>query len=83
LRKPRRISSLEETSQDITSIDSTQRGRGLSTSAVSALVNELISLGKEPVLWVAEDNYSVKHIYEKIGFEKAEHTLLGFKTREP
>ena len=44
-------------------------------------MKELISLGKEPVLWVAQDNYPTKHVYEKIGFKKTEHILLGFKAR--
>jgi GNAT superfamily N-acetyltransferase len=57
------------------------RGRGLATSAVSALVREWIGLGKEAVLWVAEDNIPAKRIYEKIGFQRTEHVLLGFKAR--
>lgn len=55
------------------------RERGLATSACSALVKELIELGKEPVLWVAKDNVPARRIYEKIGLTKTEHTLLGFK----
>jgi GNAT superfamily N-acetyltransferase len=61
--------------------DPALRGRRLSTSAVSTLVAELFALGKEPVLWVAEDNFPAKHVYEKIGFKKTKHVLLGFKAR--
>jgi GNAT superfamily N-acetyltransferase len=57
------------------------RGRGLATSAVSALVREWIRLGKEAALWVAEDNIPARRIYEKIGFQRTEHVLLGFKAR--
>jgi len=57
------------------------RGRGLATSASSALVEELISLGKEAVLWVAKANVPARRVYEKIGFKRTEHTLLGFKAR--
>jgi len=57
------------------------RGRGLATSACSALVKEIIKLGKEAVLWVAEDNLPAKWVYEKIGSQKTEHVLLGFKAR--
>jgi len=57
------------------------RGRGLSTSAVSFLVKEMINIGKEAVLWVAEDNLPARRTYEKIGFQKTEHVLLGFKAR--
>ena len=58
-----------------------RRSRGLSTSVVSALVKEIINLGKEAVLWVAEDNLPAKRLYEKIGFQKTEHIILGFKAR--
>jgi len=57
------------------------RGRGLATSACSALVKEVIALGREAVLWIAEDNLPAKRVYEKIGFQKTEHVLLGFKAR--
>lgn len=57
------------------------RGRGLATSASSALVEELISLGKEAVLWVAKANVSARRVYGKLGFKRTEHTLLGFKAR--
>ena len=55
------------------------RSRGLATSACSALVEELISLGKEAVLWVAKANLPAIKVYEKIGFKKTKHTLLGFR----
>jgi GNAT superfamily N-acetyltransferase len=58
------------------------RGKGLATSAVSALVREWIRLGKEAVLWVAEDNIPANRVYEKIGFQRTEHVLLGFKARK-
>ena len=58
------------------------RCKGLATSAVSALVKEIINLGKDAVLWVAEDNLPARQIYEKLGFQKAEHVLLGFKARK-
>lgn len=57
------------------------RGNGLATSACSALMEELISLGKEAVLWVATDNLPARKVYKKIGFLKTEYTLLGFKAR--
>ncbi|MDH5795078.1 MAG: GNAT family N-acetyltransferase [Candidatus Bathyarchaeota archaeon] len=57
------------------------RNRGLATSASSALVAELIRLGKEPVLWVAKDNLPARRIYEKIGFRRTGHVLLGFKAK--
>lgn len=57
------------------------RGSGFATSASSRLVKELIDLGKEVVLWVAKDNLPARRVYEKIGFEKTEHVLLGFKAR--
>ena len=59
------------------------RGRGLATTASSALVEELIKLGKEVVLWVAKDNKPARKVYEKIGFEKTKHILLGFKAKRP
>jgi len=58
------------------------RGRGLATSAVSALAKEIINLGKAAVLWVAEDNAPARHVYEKIGFQKTQHVLLGSKARK-
>ncbi|MEM2106108.1 MAG: GNAT family N-acetyltransferase [Candidatus Bathyarchaeia archaeon] len=58
------------------------RGKGLATSAVSAIVKEIINLGKDAVLWVAEDNAPARHVYEKIGFQQTQHTLLGFKARK-
>jgi len=57
------------------------RSRGLATSACSALAVELMGVGKTPVLWVAEDNIPARKVYEKIGFERTEHKLLGFKAR--
>lgn len=58
------------------------RGRGLATSAVSILVKEIISLGKDAMLWVADDNIPAKQIYEKIGFQRTKHILLGFKAKK-
>jgi len=55
--------------------------RGFATSAVSALVKEIINLGKEAALWVADDNLPARRIYERLGFQKTEHVLLGFKAR--
>jgi len=57
------------------------RGTGLATSASSALVKELISLGKEVVLWVAKDNLPARKVYEKMSFKKTKHFLLGFKAK--
>jgi GNAT superfamily N-acetyltransferase len=57
------------------------RSRGLATSACSALVEEVLRLGKEALLWVAEDNLPARRVYEKVGFEKTGHILLGFKAR--
>lgn len=58
------------------------RGKGLATSVVSALAKEIINLGKDAVLWVAEDNIPARHVYKKIGFQRTQHVLLGFKTRK-
>lgn len=41
------------------------RNKGLATSASSALVEELTSLGKEPILWVAKDNLPARKVYKK------------------
>jgi hypothetical protein len=57
------------------------RNRGLATSAVSALTEEIISMGKEAVLWVAEDNFPARRVYERMGFESTKYSLLGFKAR--
>jgi len=57
------------------------RNRGLATSASSALVAELIRLGKEPVLWVARDNLAARRLYEKLGFRETGHVLLGFRAK--
>ena len=57
------------------------RGRGLATSACSALVAEAIRLDRQALLWVAEDNVPARRVYEKIGFKPTGHTLLGFKAR--
>jgi len=58
------------------------RNEGLATSACSALVRGLLEMGKTPVLWVAEDNFPARRIYEKTGFRRTEHTLLGFKAKK-
>ena len=47
----------------------------------SALVEELIGLGKEAVIWVAKDNLPARRVYEKIGFKKTGHVLLGFRAK--
>jgi len=57
------------------------RRKGYATSACSALVQELIDLGKEAMLWVARDNLPAISVYEKIGFKKTRHSLLGFKAK--
>jgi len=57
------------------------RSSGFATSACSALVKDVISLGKDAALWVATDNLPARNIYEKIGFQKTGHILLGFKAR--
>lgn len=57
------------------------RNRGLATSVSSALVAELMRLGKEPLLWFARDNLPARRIYEKTGFKETGHVLLGFKAR--
>jgi predicted GNAT family acetyltransferase len=54
------------------------RGKGFSTSTVSALVKELLKSRVEPGLWVAEDNAPAVRVYEKIGFKPSKNTLLGF-----
>jgi GNAT superfamily N-acetyltransferase len=57
------------------------RGKGFATSVCSAIAEELISLGKEAVLWVATDNLPARKVYEKIGFKETQRVLLGFKAR--
>jgi len=57
------------------------RRKGYATSACSALVQELIDLGREAMLWVAKDNLPAISVYEKIGFKKTRHSLLGFKAK--
>ncbi|MEM3459119.1 MAG: GNAT family N-acetyltransferase [Candidatus Bathyarchaeia archaeon] len=58
------------------------RGKGLATSVVSAIVKEILNLGKDAVLWVAEDNIPARRVYEKIGFQRTQHVLLGLKARK-
>lgn len=57
------------------------RRKGFATSACSALVQDLIDLGKEAMLWVAKDNLPAIRVYKKIGFKKTRHILLGFKAK--
>ncbi len=57
------------------------RRKGYATSACSALVQELIDLGKEAMLWVARDNLPAIGVYEKIGFKRTRHSLLGFNAK--
>jgi predicted GNAT family acetyltransferase len=57
------------------------RGKGFSTSTVSASVKELFRLQLEPGLWVAEDNVPARRIYEKIGFKPSKNVLLGFTAK--
>jgi len=57
------------------------RRKGYATSACSALIQELIDLGKEAMLWVAKDNLPAIRVYEKIGFKKTRNSLLGFKAK--
>ena len=57
------------------------RRKGFATSACSALVQELIDLGNEAMLWVTRDNLPAIRVYEKIGFKKTRHSLLGFKAK--
>jgi len=57
------------------------RGKGFSTSTMSALVRELLRLHLEPGLWVAEDNASAVRVYKKLGFKPSKNTLLGFTAK--
>ncbi len=57
------------------------RGRGLSTSTCSALVTEIIGIGKEALIWVADTNIPARKVYKKIGFKETGHILLGFKAK--
>ncbi|MFB0503060.1 MAG: GNAT family N-acetyltransferase [Candidatus Bathyarchaeia archaeon] len=57
------------------------RRKGFATSACSALIRELIDLGKEAMLWAAKDNLPARNVYEKIGFKRTEHSLPGFKAK--
>ncbi|MCW4020040.1 MAG: GNAT family N-acetyltransferase [Candidatus Bathyarchaeota archaeon] len=58
------------------------RGGGFATSACSALVKEIIRLGKKPMLWVARDNLPARRVYNKVGFKETGHALLGFKAKK-
>ena len=55
------------------------RNKGYATSVCSALINELLNKRKIPILWVAKDNLPARKIYEKLGFKRTKHVLLGFK----
>lgn len=57
------------------------RNKGLATSVCSALVEEIIRIGKQPMLWVAESNLPARRTYRKLGFKKTGHVLIGFKAR--
>jgi len=57
------------------------RGRGFSTSTCSALVTEIIKIGKEALIWVADTNIPARKVYNKIGFKETGHILLGFKAK--
>ncbi len=54
------------------------KNRELATAAVSRRVREIIEGNKEPVMWVAEDNFAGK---TKLGewVQETEHALLGLK----
>lgn len=58
------------------------RGKGFSTSTVSALARELFRLRLQPGLWVAKDNVPARRVYEKIGFKPARSILLGFTAKK-
>ena len=58
------------------------RNRGYATSACSALVRELLSKGKTPILWVAKDNLPARKVYRKLGFKRTKYVLLGFKAKK-
>jgi GNAT superfamily N-acetyltransferase len=58
------------------------RGKGFSTSTMSALVKELFRLHVRPGLWVAEDNAPAVRVYKKIGFKPSKNTLLGFTAKK-
>lgn len=58
------------------------RGKGFSTSTVSALVKELFRLRAEPGLWVAEDNAPAVRVYKRLGFKPSKNTLLGFTAKK-
>jgi GNAT superfamily N-acetyltransferase len=60
----------------------TSRSHGLATSVCSALVQELITLDKVPMLWVSKDNYPALKVYEKLGFKETDIVLLCFKARK-
>jgi GNAT superfamily N-acetyltransferase len=57
------------------------RGQGLSTSVCSVLVEELIRLGKIPILWVSKDNLPALKLYEKLGFKQTGIVLKCFKAK--
>jgi GNAT superfamily N-acetyltransferase len=57
------------------------RGQGLSTSVCSVLVEELIRLGKTPMLWVSKDNLPALKLYVKLGFIQIGIVLKCFKAK--
>jgi GNAT superfamily N-acetyltransferase len=57
------------------------RSHGLATSVCSALIEELIRMGKTPVLWVSKDNLPALRVYKKLGFKETGIMFLGFKAR--
>jgi predicted GNAT family acetyltransferase len=59
----------------------TSRSHGLATSVCSALVQELIKLGKVPTLWVSKDNLPALKVYKKLGFKDTGIALLCFKAK--
>ena len=57
------------------------RNKGLATSACSALIRELTTKKKTPILWVSKDNLPARKIYARLGFRPTKYKLLGFKGR--
>lgn len=46
------------------------RGRGLARTLVGEAVERLRTDGSDPILVVANDNDTVKHLYSRLGFDE-------------
>ncbi|MHA2358590.1 MAG: GNAT family N-acetyltransferase, partial [Candidatus Heimdallarchaeaceae archaeon] len=57
------------------------RCKGFSTSTCSALITKIHNMGKEALIWVAEDNIPARRVYSKLDLKDTENIFLGFKAK--